>query len=110
MNKIKAHFMKDKKKEETSIILATPENSEIVEDSPRCQRAANRIIQEIKEEKGSIAPEKKCTCQLEDTQMLESDTKSTLSASLEDAPTKQTAGQVADSNTGSISSATGDRV
>ncbi|XP_074633168.1 uncharacterized protein LOC141891977 isoform X4 [Acropora palmata] len=75
-DKLRAHFSKDKKKE-TRIILATPENSEIVEDSPKFQRAADSIIptehdpiKEINKELHCIGdPDKKCTCQVEELQL-----------------------------------------
>ncbi|XP_068733361.1 cyclic nucleotide-gated channel alpha-3-like isoform X2 [Montipora capricornis] len=105
-DKLKAHFTKEKRKQETRIILATPENSEIVEDSPRFQRAADRIIptdhnpiNEINKELHSIAHEKRCTCQLEDTQVQKTVT-STLTA---ETPIEKTAFLEADWRKGACS-------
>ena len=115
-DKIKAHFTKDKNKQETRVILATPENSEIVEDSPRFHRATNWIIptdrdpiKEINMELHSISTEKNCTCQLDEAQVQTSDTLNTTPASVEHAPRKLSAGQGAGSSEGSCSSALDDR-
>lgn len=111
--------MKDKKREEASIILATPESSEIVEDSPRFHHAANRFIptdkdpiKEINNELrsiDSIAPEKNCTCQQEETHAQKTDKPSATSSTVECTLTKPSAGQEVGSSAGSCSSATGDQ-
>ncbi|XP_078380058.1 uncharacterized protein LOC144663004 isoform X2 [Oculina patagonica] len=71
-NKFKAPFSKDQRKDDFKILLATPESSEIVEDSPKLHRAANRIktpekkpFTEIKinADLDFIAPDKSCACQ-----------------------------------------------
>lgn len=71
-NKFKAPFSKDQQKDDNKILLATPENSEIVEDSPKLHRAANRMKAtekepvakiEINDDSDCIAPEKRCACQ-----------------------------------------------
>ena len=110
-DKIKAHFTKDKNKQETRVILATPENSEIVEDSPRFHRSSSWIIptdtdpiKEINMELHSIAAEKNCTCQLQENQVQQSDTLNANPASVEHAPIKLSAGQEAGSSGGSCSS------
>ena len=73
-SKFKVPFLKEQKKDDVKILLATPENSEIVEDSPKLERAANRMnstgknpFTEIKvnSELDFIAPEKRCACQQE---------------------------------------------
>lgn len=65
-------FSKDQKKDDVRILLATPESSEIVEDSPKLHRAAIRMNAtgkdsftkiEIKDELDFFAPEKNCVCQ-----------------------------------------------
>jgi len=82
-----------------------------VEDSPRFQRTANRIIptekdpiKELNIELQSIAPERNCICQLEDAKAEKTDTLSPNSASVEDARRKATAGQEIGSNANSCSS------
>ena len=71
-NKLKTPFSKDQQKDDNKILLATPENSEIVEDSPKLHRAGRRMKAmekepfakiEINVDSGCIAPEKRCACQ-----------------------------------------------
>ena len=71
-NKFKTPFSKDQEKDDNKILLATPENSEIVEDSPKLHRAESRMKAmekepftkiEINVDSGCIAPEKRCACQ-----------------------------------------------
>ena len=71
-NKLKTPFSKDQQKDDNKILLATPENSEIVEDSPKLHRAGSRMKAmekepfakiEINVDSGCIAPEKRCACQ-----------------------------------------------
>ena len=71
-NKFKAPFSKDQEKDDNKILLATPENSEIVEDSPKLHRAGSRMKtmekepfakKEINIDSDCIAPEKRCACQ-----------------------------------------------
>ena len=71
-NKFKTPFSKDQQKDDNKILLATPENSEIVEDSPKLHRAGSRMKAmekepftkiEINVDSSCIAPEKRCACQ-----------------------------------------------
>lgn len=71
-NKLKTPFSKDQQKDDNKILLATPENSEIVEDSPKLHRAGSRMKAmekepfakiEINVDSVCIAPEKRCACQ-----------------------------------------------
>ena len=71
-NKFKTPFSKDQQKDDNKILLATPENSEIVEDSPKLHRAGSRMKAmekepftkiEINVDSSFIAPEKRCACQ-----------------------------------------------
>lgn len=100
--------MKDKKKTDATIILATPENSEIVEDSPRLHHAANRFIpldkdpvKEVNKEMCSAALEKNCTCQLEDTEGKDIQKLSATSSEVECSCRKSSTGQEISLNAGS---------
>ena len=71
-NKFKAPFSKDQEKDDDKILLATPENSEIVEDSPKLKRAGSRMKAtekepftkiEINVDSDCTASEKRCACQ-----------------------------------------------
>lgn len=71
-NKFKAPFSKDQQKDDNKILLATPENSEIVEDSPKLHRAGSRMKTtetepfakiEINVDSDCVVPEKRCACQ-----------------------------------------------
>lgn len=105
-NKFKALFSKDQQKEDVKILLATPESSEIVEDSPKLHRSANRIKTPEKEPFTEIkinanidfiAPEKSCACQ-----QLEEAKNQQLGAS-SSASEHSSAGQEVESSAGSFS-------
>lgn len=76
-NKFKVPFSKDQENDDDKILLATPENSEIVEDSPKLHRAAIRMKStekepfpkiEINVDSECIGTEKRCACQQQEEQ------------------------------------------
>ena len=105
-NKFKAPFSKDQQKDDVKILLATPESSEIVEDSPKLHRAANRIktperepFTEMKtnDDLDFIAPEKSCACQQQE------DEKHKQLSAIASASESSSAGQEVKSSAGSFS-------
>lgn len=106
-SKFKAPFSKGQHKDDVKILLATPESSEIVEDSPKLHRAAGRMnateknpLTEIKinDELDIIAPGKRCACQQQEGHKNE---QPTANCSVSEC---KSAVQVADSSAGSFPS------